>query len=446
LLEIRDILHKKGSTEKEIEETPIVEVTDIFTGCEFKYFKKGIESGEIILAKKFPKFKSLFGYNIQPDRRFGTEIASKVKTITGLQGLIHSDEDLFGKYKFSKEQIDELVKKLGIESEDAFIMIIGPKSTVRTAMDIITQRCEYALINVPKETRRAKEDGNTDFLRDLHGGSRLYPDTDSREILVTQPMINTIKDSLKSYQYPWDLIVEWAKRYKTSEETIKGFVMGDDFLLIKSLLSEFEDIASTVITTINETFVALRRSNVPVERLQYDHYRMLFKAVKTGTISKDAISIIMKTLAEYPESSIEEAKKKAGIKDIADSEIEKIVQQGVEKNIELIQQRGMAAMGAVMGYVKLQLGEGGFDGKKVSDLIKSKIGSIAGSLSPQKQEKKENTPPVEKKSEKKMSEPKKAESNEKKSTESKKDTPNENKTQEQKQKSKKTTNKNGGNQ
>ncbi len=447
LLEIRDILQKKGVKEKEIDETPILEVTDIFTGCEFKHFKKGIESGEIILAKKFPKFKSLFGYGIQPDRRFGTEIASKVKTITGLQGLIHSDEDLFGKYKFTREQIDELVNKLGIESDDAFIMIIGPKSTIQTAMDIITQRCKYALINVPKETRRAKEDGNTEFLRDLHGGSRLYPDTDSREILVTESMVKNVQDSLKNYQYPWDLITDWAKKYKTSEETIKGFVMGDDFLLIKSLLTEFEDMASIVITTINETYIALRRSEVPVERLQEEHYRMIFKAVKSGAISKDAISVIMKALAENPEATIEEAKKKAGIKDISDSEIENIVQQGVDKNLELIKQRGMGAMGAVMGYVKLQLGEGGFDGKKVSELIKSKIASIAGGSNPQqKQDKKENAAPVEKKTEKKTSEPKKAESNEKKSTESKKDAPNENKNQEQKTKPKKSTNKNGGNQ
>ena len=437
LLELRDHLLQKGITEKEIEQTGVVEVTDTFTGAEFKYFKKGIESGEIILAKKFPKFKSLFGKIIQPDRRFGTEIASKVKTITGLQGLIHSDEDLFGKYKFTKDQINEVIAKLSINDEDAFVMIIGPKSTVYTAMDIITQRCKYALINVPKETRRAKEDGSTEFLRDLHGGSRLYPDTDSREILVEEAMIKKVQEKLSNYKYPWDLIVEWAKKYKTSEETIKSFVMGDDFLLIKSLLKEFEDMASIVITTVNETYVALRRNSVPVENLREDHYKMIFKAAQKGIISKDAISIIMKVLAEHPELTIEQAKEKAGIKMISESDLNNIVQQGIDKNLELIKQRGMGAMGAVMGFVKLQLGEGGFDGKTVSDLIKTKINAIAGTSQQAKSEKKEQTKPSENKVETKKSAPKKTEEAKNTKMEAKKD--------EQKPKLKKSTNKNGGN-
>ena len=58
--------------------------------------------------------------------------------------------------------------------------------------------------------------------------------------------------------------------------------------------------------------------------------------------------------------------------------MDNIIQQGIDKNIELIKQRGMGATGAVMGFVKIQLGEGGFDGKVVFDKIKSKIGEIAG--------------------------------------------------------------------
>lgn len=378
LLEIRDTLNSRAVTEDQIVKTPVIDVTEIFVGCEFKHFKKGIESGQIILAKKLPKFATQLGVEIQPGRRFGTEVASKVKSITGLQGLIHSDEDLFGKYKFTQEQIQSVKDKLEVGKDDAFIMIIGPKSVINTAVDVITQRCKYALVNIPKETRGARDDGNTEFLRDLHGGSRLYPDTDSREIIIDQAMIDKVKKNLDDYQFPWDTIVEWSKKYNTSEDIIKGFIMGNDFLLIKSLLTEFEDIASIVITTVNETYVALRRTGVPVENIQESHFRMILQAVKDGVISKDAISVIMKTLAENPELNIAEAKEKAGIKDLSEADLDNIIQQGIDKNIELIKQRGMGATGAVMGFVKIQLGEGGFDGKVVFDKIKSKIGEIAG--------------------------------------------------------------------
>ena len=112
LLEIRDTLNSRAVTEDQIVKTPVIDVTEIFVGCEFKHFKKGIESGQIILAKKLPKFATQLGVEIQPGRRFGTEVASKVKSITGLQGLIHSDEDLFGKYKFTQEQIQSVKDKL----------------------------------------------------------------------------------------------------------------------------------------------------------------------------------------------------------------------------------------------------------------------------------------------------------------------------------------------
>ena len=49
---------------------------------------------------------------------------------------------------------------------------------------------------VPPETRRALDNGNTEFLRELHGGARLYPDTDSQSILNTEYEINEIEKNV----------------------------------------------------------------------------------------------------------------------------------------------------------------------------------------------------------------------------------------------------------
>lgn len=53
-----------------------------------------------------------------PNRRFGTEVADKVKVIAGLKGLIHSDENLLEKYNFSPEEIAQTRQKLNIQNDD----------------------------------------------------------------------------------------------------------------------------------------------------------------------------------------------------------------------------------------------------------------------------------------------------------------------------------------
>ena len=73
--------------------------------------------------------------------------------------------------------------------------VLGKKARLEQAFDIIKDRLAKALVGVPEETRKALEDGNTEFLRELHGAKRLYPDTDSREIPISQEKIedNTSK-------------------------------------------------------------------------------------------------------------------------------------------------------------------------------------------------------------------------------------------------------------
>ena len=51
------------------------------------------------------------------DYRFGTEVSSKVKSISGLKGVIHSDEDLEGKYKIDGQEVMEVVQRLKIDNK-----------------------------------------------------------------------------------------------------------------------------------------------------------------------------------------------------------------------------------------------------------------------------------------------------------------------------------------
>ena len=49
---------------------------------------------------------------------------------------------------------------------------------------------------VEKEVRKANENGTTSFLRPLPGAARMYPDTDIKQILVNENLLNIIPNSL----------------------------------------------------------------------------------------------------------------------------------------------------------------------------------------------------------------------------------------------------------
>ena len=53
-----------------------------------------------------------------------------------------------------------------------------------------------AFDGVPKETRKAKDDGSTKFMRPLPGSERMYPETDEPFIEIDNEKIDEIRDNL----------------------------------------------------------------------------------------------------------------------------------------------------------------------------------------------------------------------------------------------------------
>ncbi len=383
LLKIRDELLKRKITETTIERNTPVDVSHIFSGSSFKYFKEGLEGGGLIKALKLEKFEGILGTEIQPNRRFGTELASKIKIITGLQGLVHSDEDVHEKYKFSETELNELKSILEIDTEkqDGFIVIVGQGARVDQAFDLIVDRLKTALKNVPPETRRAKEDGNTEFLRDLHGGSRLYPDTDMREVLITQKHHEKVQENLQGYLYPWEVVEAFKEKYKIAPEDTREFIKGSDFTLFKKLVEAHPKEASLVVTILKETIVALRRDGFPIDNLKFSHFDRLLTALAEGKVTKDAIPEILQIYSNQSNLEFKDVLEEAGIKSFDQDEIKQTVVKMVEANLGMVKSRGMGAMGALMGDLMKEFGRGSVDGKLLSGLLRAELQKHLGEKS-----------------------------------------------------------------
>ncbi|MBD3350293.1 MAG: Glu-tRNA(Gln) amidotransferase subunit GatE, partial [Candidatus Lokiarchaeota archaeon] len=163
LVEIKEEMEKRGINPELIKKQKPVNVSKIFKSTKCKFVKKGIKSKKQFWALCIPKMDGLWGKELQTNRRFGTEVANKLSVITGLKGLIHSDENL-GKYHFSESEIKKARDKVDCKDEDVLVLVLGDKNRLKDAIDIIKTRVIRALDGVPGETRKALENGNTEFL------------------------------------------------------------------------------------------------------------------------------------------------------------------------------------------------------------------------------------------------------------------------------------------
>jgi glutamyl-tRNA(Gln) amidotransferase subunit E len=361
LVEIKEELKKRSLSEKDISEKPI-DITNVIAQTESNFISKGIKLGKKLFGINFKGFKGIFGRELSEDYRFGTEISNKVKLISGLKGIIHSDENL-QKYKLSKDTIKKLREKLNVSDKDCFVLVLGSKGEIDKTMDVIIGRIKAAFKGVPPETRRALENGNTEFLRELHGGARLYPDTDSKAILNTEKEILEVKTNLPDY--PWNLIKDYSKKYKTEERLIKELIFTGSIDLFNKLTTIYADNPTLIITTLLETTTALRREGRNVGNVGEQDYIDIFSLLKKKEIGKEAIEEFLSAKADSPELSINQIKKELKIQRLSVEELKQIITKVVKNNEGMLKEKEMRAKGPLMGEVMKQV-RGKIDGSIVS--------------------------------------------------------------------------------
>ena len=371
LIEIKKELEKRELKVKDIPTKPI-DLTNTLNKSKSNFIAKAIKSGKLLYAINLSGFQGIFGKELMEGYRFGTEVSNKVKLISGLRGIIHSDEDL-SKYNFSNEDVKKIKEKLNSKESDCFVLIFGSKKEVNKAMGVIIDRVKFAFQGVPPETRRALENGNTEFLRELHGGARLYPDTDSGAIFNIEEEINEISKSLP--EYPWVTIKKYSKKYNTEERFIKDLIYTGKLNLFDNLIKIYPDNPSLIFTTLLETTTALRRVGKNIENITEDDYYEIFTLIKKGKISKEAVEELMSLKSDAPELSIGQIKKKLKIESVSIDDLKKVIDEIIKSNINLIKEKEMRAKGPLMGEVMKKV-RGKIDGAVVSKHLENSIKEI----------------------------------------------------------------------
>ena len=342
----------------------------IFEKTESKIITNAILKGGIVLAIKLEGFKGLIGKQVQPGRRFGTEIAAYAKKM-GVSGIFHSDE--LPAYGITDEEVKEVSKRLKLSENDAFILVADEDEKARNAITEVQRRAKTALLQVPEETRKALEDANSEYLRPLSTASRMYVETDIPTTVITRGQIKDIMENLP--ELPGEKKLRIIEQYNLSDDMASQLVRLDKVEDFEDIMSSLKIDPTIVGSTLAYTLKELKRDGHDVSKLDPQMLKETFALVENGKIVNEAVSNVLVGLI-HENASPEETARKLNLIMLSEEEVEDIIDDLISKNIKIIKERGMGAMGALMGKSMQKL-HGKADGKLVNKFLKDKIQNIS---------------------------------------------------------------------
>ena len=371
LLEIRDELRRRGVSVELIEkEAQIGDVTDVFKSTKSKIIKRVISKGGRVLALKLPGFHGLLGVEVQPGRRFGTELADYARFWGGVGGLFHSDE-LPG-YGISLNELNEVYKRLNAKKGfDAIILIADVEHKARRALEAVLERAKQAVIGVPKETRAAQDDGTTRFMRPQPGAARMYPETDIPPAEITSDMIKEAEKLVP--EHPLRKLKRFIEEYGLSEHLAKELIRDIRLDLFERLAEKYREkvppklIASIIVNVLR----GLKREGIPVDNISDEDIERLVLLLSNGEITKDVVADIL-TLVAKEGISVDEAARRVAGRHVDLSEVERLVEEAIVELETVVRSRGLGALSKVMGKVMPKV-RGRIEGRLVAEIVKRKI-------------------------------------------------------------------------
>ena len=363
LLEIRDELQRRNAEAMD----EIHDVKELFQDTESKIISKALEKGSV-LAIKLKGFAGLIGVEVQPGRRFGTELAGYAKKM-GVSGLFHTDE--LPAYGITEEEVESVRTFLDLQDEDAFILVADEDEKARNALLEVIRRAKTAIIGVPEETRKARDDANTEYLRPLPTASRMYVETDIPLQIIDRDYLEEIKSNLP--ELPDEKEARIIKEYSLSQDLAHQLVRRNRAGDFEEVMASTDVDSTTVASTFAYTLKELKRDGKDISKLDTECLKNIFNLVSDGKITKEAIQEVLVGVCDG-ESSPEEAAKNLNLLMLSEDDVEKIIAEIVSSNAKMVEERGMGAMGPLMGMAMKQL-KGKADGKLVNKLLRDKLQS-----------------------------------------------------------------------
>lgn len=374
------------------------DATSTFDNCTSTMVERALANGASVKAAILPGFAGRIGTKQMDEEgaqlpRLGRELASAAKQ-AGVAGIFHSDE--LPAYGIDQNEVDTIRQSLNLSDTDAFVLCVAPEWQADLALESVIARARQAYHRIPKEVRNvvirkgAPEDGTTTAMRPLPGGARMYPETDIPVVPLDEERWSSISDDLPLNRAQrterlstYDISTNQAEALLGAElddvliTAVEGGPCGCPGVPAKAMASALLDTTRTDIT--EGTSYSARSLPMPILTLS-------IYALEQGIITREGLVPMARTLLlDGPSFRTTEFQDRLdwfanraeedGYTPADSLVVEDAVNAVLADRTEFVKERGLGAIGPLMGMVMGKLG-GAADGKVVSQTLREKINEI----------------------------------------------------------------------
>lgn len=373
LMDLAKELTERGVDASLIKSTKVEDVSDIFKKTKNRVIRSGLSKGYYVYAVLLPGFGGLLGREVAPNHRLGKELAERIRFWTGLGGLFHTDE--MPKYGITSEEINSLKQYMGASDNDAIVFFVADKHQVDMVVERIIERAIEALKGVPKETRGAREDGSTFYMRPRPGMARMYPETDIPPILIDESIKKFIEEN--PLRPPDSLVEELVTKYDLPREVAWKLFDMDLHSFFERLVEEAPSLNHTYIASFLSDRLPYILSELGLEEpiLIEDIVLDAFRLVEKGVIFKESLADVI--MFSYREGlDVSKAVEKLGLVSRVDySEVKQYLLNELRRREDLKTLPKNILVKRLMA-IAMSKYRGTVDPKKVVSIVNELVGGV----------------------------------------------------------------------
>ena len=344
LIGVKEELAKRGVKTQELKPN-FIDVKNVFMETKCQVIRKAVDKNQEVRAVKLPGFAGLLKRELMPNFRFGTELSDRAKFWGRVGGIFHTDE--MPNYGITDQEVKNLRKVVMAEEQDAVVFVADTAENVLDALKAVVERAQEAVTSVPAETRTAKEDGTTRYMRPRPGAARMYPETDIPPTLINDKLVEAVRKNLP--EPAEKKLSRLIKQYGLNDKLAKQIANSEHYLLFEEIAKETGVQASTVAAFLTETLKALKREGVPIETVEEDQIKRIFSAVGSGELAKEAVADVFSWLSKNEGKTVQDAVTTLGLKMLTEAELAPIIERIIAANKHSTEKLGRSAYGMLMG-------------------------------------------------------------------------------------------------
>ncbi len=344
------------------------DVSALFGNTQSGMIAEGLAARSVMMALPLKGMLGHLGTKVHDESgaqlpRLGRELAGAAK-LAGVKGIFHADE--LPAYGITDAEVQTVRKHLDLGQADGFVLCCAPEWQARLALEATLNRARLAWHRIPQEVRNvvikkgAPEDGTTSPMRPLPGRSRMYPETDVPPLAMTATQWERVLGNLPMSDGERS---ERLSTYSMSTDQSEQLLARELDDLFCEHAADLPPKAWAALLLNHDTESAQTLANILTLR-------------EDGALARDHVDGVVEAHRGRV-VGLEELRAYCSNYDLAPADIgglEEVIQGIVNERLAFVKERGMGAMGPLMGVV--MQAAGGADGKEVSALLRAAIQAV----------------------------------------------------------------------